>query len=262
MTLWDKIAAWYHQSVFSELFRHLSENVFGVQFGYYEHIAVGENAARTARTLILSLMFGAIFAAAATVYTKTVPCGFLRRLLGMGATSPDRAVTLLESGYFRSMGVRADLKRGGMLAKFLCRPDDSRTLAGTTPAAQTAEEIAKEAANGEKGKPSLIERLNAPDRPAAVSEQPTEQTDETDNEASKPDKAEKPAEPEPLRPVNFLTDRFYIPEVLRIRAELRCEKTGWGVRGFLAVTAVSVVAAALLCRALPYLLTLADRMLG
>lgn len=258
MTLWDKIAAWYHQSVFSELFRYLNENVFGVQFENYENIAVGASAARTVRTLILSLMFGAIFAAAAVVYTKTVPCGFLRRLLGMGATSPDRAVTLRESGYFRSTGVRADLKRGGMLAKFLCRPDDSRTLAGTTPTA----EIANEAANGEAGKPSLVERLNAPDRPAAVSEQPTEQTDEID-ETKKADAAdETPSEPAPLRPVNFLTDRFYIPEVLRVRAELRCEKSGSGLRSFFAVTVVSVVAAALLCRTLPYLLTLADRMLG
>lgn len=265
MTLWDKIAAWYHQSVFYELFRHLSENVFGVHFeGNYENIAVGASTEQTVRALILALMFGAIFSAAAVVYTKTVPCGFLRRLLGMGATSPDRAVTLLESGYFRSVGVRSDLKRGGMIAKFLCRPDDDgRTVAGTTPAAETAEEIAKEAANGEEGKPSLIERLNAPDRrPAAVSEQPAKQTDETSETKKADETDETPSEPEPLRPVNFLSDRFYIPEVLRIRAELRCEKTGWGVRGFLAVTAVSIVAAALLCRILPFFLTLADRMLG
>ena len=266
MTLWDKIAAWYHQSVFYELFRHLSENVFGVHFEEsYENIAVSASAEQTVRALILALMFGAIFSAAAVVYTKTVPCGFLRRLLSMGATSPDRAVTLLESGYFRSVGVRSDLKRGGMLAKFLCRPDDDgRTVAGTTPAAETAEEIAKEAANGEEGKPSLLERLNAPDRrPAAVSEQqPTKQTDET-SEAKKANEAdETPSEPEPLRPVNFLSDRFYIPEVLRVRAELRCEKTGWGFRGFLAVTVLAVAAAALFCRAIPFFLTLADRMMG
>lgn len=304
LTLWDRIAAWYRGSVFHELFLHLSEDVFGVNLGEYENIAFGANAGTTVRNLIFAFAVGVVIAAGAAVYTKRVPGGFVRRLLRMGATSPEQATTLLESGYFRSVGVRWDLARGGSLAKLVCRVgDDGKTLAGTLPEAEAAETA--EATEGEQ--PSLVARLTAesPRRPAAKPTAPTP-TDAAENAdvaaqvsenaplGSETDRAEAAeqtptngstdptgapedpageaadgsnpapeAEPAPERPpVNFLTDRFYIPEALRIRAELRYEKAGSGGRTFALTVVLTALAAFLLCRFLPSLLGLADKVLS
>lgn len=261
VTLWDKIAAWYHQSVFYELFRHLNEVVFGVAFGSYDHIALGANAERTARNLILAAMAAILVASAVAFYTKAVPGGFIRRLLRLGAHSPEKAVSLYEAGYFRSFGVRRDLKCGGALAKLVCRPDDDgRTLAGTLPEAEP-----ETPSDGET--PSLVARLTADQRPApqsaetAVEKANAAEPAEATENAESAEKTTEPS-PKPLRPVNFCTDRFYIPEALRIRAELRFEKEGSGLRGFLIAAVVTVVAGALLCRFLPVLFRLADGILS
>lgn len=270
VTLWDRIVAWYHRSVFYELFRHLTDDIFGVRFGSYEKIALGEDAERAARNLILAVMAAILVASAIAVYTKAVPGGFIRRLLRMGVHSPDKAVSLYESGYFRSFGVRRDLKRGGALAKLVCRPDDDgRTLAGTLPEAEAADP-------DPNGKPSLVDRLNADARPAPQSAETTAEKAESAGSAAETSESAENAngaesesegagevrEPEPLRPVNFYTDRFYIPEALRIRAELRFEKGGSGIRSFLLAAIVTVVAGALLCRLLPLLFRLADGILS
>ena len=274
VTLWDKIAAWYRRSVFYELFRHLNEVVFGVEFGSYDHIALGANAERTARNLILAAMAAILVASAVAFYTKAVPGGFIRRLLRMGAHSPENAASLYETGYFRSFGVRREVKRGGALAKLVCRPDDDgRTLAGTLPEAE-----AETPSDGET--PSLVDRLTADRRPApqsaetAIEKADAAETVESAENASDADGAAEATEnvesaeettepsPEPLRPVNFYTDRFYVPEALRIRAELRYEKEGSGLRSFLIAAVVTVVAGALLCRFLPVLFKLADGILS
>ena len=250
MNLWDKIADWYQKSVFHELFKHFAEDVFGVNFGSYERIPVGENAEAVARAMILALLAGVLVAAGAAVYTKAVPGGFIRKLLKMGATDPDHAVTLAETGYFRSFGVRADLKRGGTLAKLVSRPGDGElTVAGTRQEPEPDEE-----------RPTLEERLAAPDRKRTETEAEakTEKGPETGGEGDKKEEEEEARTPEP---VNFLTDRFYVPESLRIRAELRFEKAGSGARGFLLTVVLAVGAAILLCRLLPTLFSLADRIL-
>ena len=61
--------------------------------------------------------------------------------------------------------------------------------------------------------------------------------------------------------IDFLTARFYIPEDLRYRAEIRFEKkgSGWGIVALVAV--LTVVVAILLCRFLPSLFTLADNII-
>lgn len=290
--LWDRIAAWYQNSVFHDLFRHFADDVFGVELGNYEHLPVAAGSGNVIRGLILALLAGVLLAAGAAVYTKKVPGGFIRRLLAMGATDPDHAVTLAETGYFRSFGVRTDLKHGGALAKLVCRPgDDGLTLAGTRPEATEPDEA-------ETG-PSLTERLNedaktgpktdtvslsSTESTAAQTDPGTAGTDgnadgdnddshdshdnhdshDSDNEGNEgnEEKKKKGAEPPVLAPVDFLRDRFYVPEDLRIRAELRYEKAGSGVRGFLLTAVVAIAAAILLCRFLPNLLSLADNIVG
>ena len=269
--LWDRIAAWYQNSVFHDLFRHFADDVFGVELGNYEHLPVAAGSGNVIRGLILALLAGVLLAAGAAVYTKKVPGGFIRRLLAMGATDPDHAVTLAETGYFRSFGIRTDLKHGGALAKLVSRPgDDGLTLAGTRPEATEPD--------GAETGPSLTERLNADAKAGpktdTVSLSGAETSAESDpgpdgtagnaDDDGKENKKNKKkgAEPPVLAPVDFLRDRFYVPEDLRIRAELRYEKAGSGIRGFLLTAVVAVAAAILLCRFLPNLLSLADNIVG
>ena len=68
--------------------------------------------------------------------------------------------------------------------------------------------------------------------------------------------------PGPVAPVDFFRDRFYLPEDLRIRAELRFDRKGSGVRSFLLVAALTVAATILICHLLPPLLSLADSLLS
>lgn len=57
---------------------------------------------------------------------------------------------------------------------------------------------------------------------------------------------------------NFSTDRFYIPEDLKYRAELRFENKGFGKLPMLLTVVVSILGAYLLFKVLPVLLTFAD----
>lgn len=61
---------------------------------------------------------------------------------------------------------------------------------------------------------------------------------------------------------DFLHDRFYLPEDLRIRAELRYDRAGSSYRAALVTTLVLLVVTALLCWLLPDLLQLADNVMG
>lgn len=258
MTPWDRIAAWYRNSVFYELFRYLNETVFGVRLGDYDNLSFGSGAESTLRNLILALMAGALVAAAASVYAKAVPGGFVRRLLRMGATDPDHAVTLYASGYFRSFGVRRDLRRGGSLAKLVCRVGDGGlTVAGTDPAAAPQPPEAETASDS---RPSLVDRLTSDLRsPASESAVRVSKINAPDAPtASAGDSSPDAVSPSDPRPLKFASDRFYIPEALRVRAELRYDKDGSGVRTFLLAAALTVAAAILICRFLPALFSLAD----
>ncbi len=263
MTLWDRLAAWYQNSWIHEMFRFFGQDVFGVRLGAYEKLPLTESSESFLRGLILALMAAFLVAAAATVYTKTVPGGFIRRLLSLGATDPAHAVTLSETGYFRSFGVRRDLRLGGTLAKLVCRPQDGGlTLAGTRPdpnALPVTRRKSRKKNDPDDERTSLVERLTAPDRkptpPASLSASQTPQTSQA------PQTPEPPA-PGPVAPVDFFRDRFYLPEDLRIRAELRFDRKGSGVRSFLLVAVLTVAATILICHLLPPLLSLADSLLS
>ena len=248
--LWDRIVTWYRSSLLRELFVHFSEDVYGVQFDGYENIRLTQNAEANARSLILALMAAILVAGAAIVWTRTVPGGLVRRLLRAGATDPDHALTLDEAGYFRSFGIRRDLAIGGALTKVVKRAGDPYVPSET-----------KEEREG------IVARLNRSSRRSGTPVTVAEQTPVPEAAAESPDPGangktakprKKPAAPTPLAPVNFLTDRFYIPEDLIYRAEIRYEKKGSGVRAYLLLVAVTLAVGALLCRFLPALFSFAD----
>ncbi len=265
LTVWDRIVNWYHHSVLYELVQHLSQDVFSIQFGDYEKIQLSSGVAVVVRNIIVAFAIGFILAACIAVYQKRIPGGFVRGLIRMGATKPENAVTLLESGYFRSVGIRWDLKHGGTIAKLVCRPDDSeRTVAGTRVIADREETSDSE--SGER-QPSLVERLNATEkRPAqaslsAVPEKGDSVKGEKPAEGGE-DNSEKPEQEQPVREVNFETDRFYVPEDLKIRAELRYDRGGNSGALYLVSVAITIVVTFLICRFLTSILWLADKIIA
>ena len=261
-TAWERFSEWYRGSWVDRAFTFLLERVFVVPFAEYEKIPLSPGAGVVARNLILSFLVAFWIAAVTMAYVKSVPGGFIRRLLSMGAVDEEHAVTLAEAGYRRSAAVRRDLTRGGVLAKLLCRVGDGkRTVAGAA--------ISAEKDNAAQAEPKELE----PALPAAVplSENGSAETTSTsekdvpvqsENPVEKDDAAQaEPKESAPALP-DFEKDRFYIPEELRIRAELRFARRGSGLLSVVLSVVISTVAAFLLCNLLPVLFGLANRMLG
>lgn len=283
-TAWERFLDWFRGSWVDRAFTFLGERVFVVAFGEYEKIPLSPNAGTVARNWILSFLVAFWIAAVTMAVVKAVPGGFIRRLLARGAVDADHAVTLAEVGYGRSAAIKRDLSQGGALAKLLCRVGDAeKTVAGT--AVPSSGEV--DAQTGAV-RPSLWERLkgskkSTPPAPEAP-EQPAVETPESSATAA-PESAQAgndlsaeaaaPVAPNsaapnsapveekpPLPPLNLASDRFYIPEELRVRAELRFAKRGSGALSVVLSVVISTLAAFLLCNLLPLLFHLGNKILG
>lgn len=257
-TAWERFLEWYRGSWADRAFTFLGERVFVVAFGEYEKIPLPANAGEIARGWILAFLVAFWIAAFTMAFVKAVPGGFVRRLLALGAVDEEHAVTLAEAGYARSAAIRSDLSRGGALAKLLCRPGNAeKTVAGTlVPDLETEVDPQTGAA-----RPSLLERLAEPEKPAPSAAEQPETAPETNGAPAATDQptAEKPTDPAPL---NLAADRFYIPKALRARAELRFANRGSGFLFAALSIPVSALIAFLLCGLLPILFGFANRILS
>lgn len=225
LSFWERIAAWYQNSVLKELLTYFGDRYFSVEFGVYENFSVSATAGTTARNIILAIAAGLIIASIMTAYTRTGLGGFVRKLLKEECVSPESAKTLIELGYFRSTMIRRELTRGSSLRMVVrCREEEESIAAD----AKDTEVSASQNGNG---------------------------TTQNTKRASKTTSENR------YRP-NFLTAHFYIPEDLRYRAEVRFDQkgSGWGLVVLIAV--LTVVAAAVLCWFLPDVLVLADNLIS
>lgn len=222
---WERVAAWYRESLLRELLVYLKETYFSVELHAYENLHFSANASTAAQSIIFAIAIGLILAAAWGTYTRTVLGSFVRSLLKADATSEQNAKTLRELGFFRSVAIRRELYRGVDLKKLVKRASLNGGEGENAPA---AENVALEGGEGENTSAAT---------------------------AKKDDEALFEKKP------NFLTDRFYIPEELRYRAELRYEKKGSGWGAFAVTVVVSLLLAALIGRFLPDLLQLADNLI-
>lgn len=68
--------------------------------------------------------------------------------------------------------------------------------------------------------------------------------------------------PAPKNKPDFPTARFYIPEDLRIRAEIRFEKKGSDKRTLIATVIAAVIVFSLLCQLVPEILQMADNLIS
>lgn len=123
-SFWEQIATWYQNSTLGELIAYFKETYFTIHFGAYDNFSVTEQTANIVNTIIPALIWGIIIASVATVFCRRVVGEFVRTLCKKEALSPDRAVTLMETGLFRSTIIRRELCRSAFLRKVVfCREE-------------------------------------------------------------------------------------------------------------------------------------------
>jgi hypothetical protein len=225
---WEQLVGWYQNSFVNDFLSYISERYYQVEFGAYEHLSFGAGANETAEMLILALAFGLIIASIAVAYTKKKLGGFVGKLLANECFSPESAMNLYELGYFRSSAIRKELSRGVTLRK-----------------------IVSEVLTEEK-EDTISETCDRYDSADSTSEENvSEFTEEKTSDVAKRD-----------RKIDFIKARFYIPEELKYRAEIRFERKGSGWIPVLITAVGSLIGAALVCRFLPSFIGVLDNLIA
>lgn len=234
---WEKIAEWYQGSLLHELLSYLYEEYFTVNFGVYENFTIGTTTAETIRTLIPALAIALVIASMMTAHMRVNIGRFVRRLLKNECLSPEKAKTLAELNFFRNAALRRELSRGtGLRMVVRCVHED-----GT-----------------DTGVGSYLDQTLSPDSTAEMSENASTVCENEDLKGEKRAKKGSRAQ----RKINFLTARFYIPEDLKYRADVRFDNRGSGWAPAIASIALVIFLTALLCWLLPHVLWLADAIIS
>lgn len=127
--LWEKIAAWYQNSLINEVLTFLKERYFTVTFPGYENLSLGANAAANAEMLVLAFAIGMILAAGISAFSRTRLSKFVRIFLREEIYTPEAAKTLMELGVFRDTSLRRELSRGVNLHRVIrCREEEEHQL--------------------------------------------------------------------------------------------------------------------------------------
>ena len=128
-SFWELIATWYQNSTLGELVAYFKETYFTIHFGAYDNFSVTERTTETVNTVIPALVWGIIIAAIATFYSRRVVGSFVRTLCEKEAFSPQKGVTLFDTGLFRSTVVRRELSKSAFLRKVVfCREEQAFLL--------------------------------------------------------------------------------------------------------------------------------------
>ena len=128
-SFWELIATWYQNSTLGELVAYFKETYFTIHFGAYDNFSVTERTTETVNTVIPALVWGIIIAAIATFYSRRVVGSFVRTLCEIEAFSPQKGVTLFDTGLFRSTVVRRELSKSAFLRKVVfCREEQAFLL--------------------------------------------------------------------------------------------------------------------------------------
>ncbi len=230
--VWESIVNWYQDSLIHELLTYFSERYFSVNFHIYEHIPLGPSANASAQMIIVAVMLGLIFASIVMAIAKVRYGRFVKKLLLQDCLSPEKSKTLSDLEEFRNSSVRRALYRGNAITKCVyC----IRTPEAMMENSAASEAEAASAADGE-------ETLSA----ASL-------------EMSEVRAADQLAGGERL---DFTVARFYIPENLKYRAEIRFEQKGSGWIPVVLTVLFSIVGAALVCWLLPDFVQLLDNLIA
>lgn len=243
-SFWERLCAWYEESFLKAFLDALNEQYFQVELGAYENFSVSANLGATLRNIVLALAIGIIIAAFMTASTRTGIGGFVRTLLAHECFSPEKAKTLSELGYFRNAGVRRDLSRGGILRMVVKRADLTEDEKPTPAVENTEAESVFTDAVADSSKADAVEKAGK--RSAFFAKKSANNATRIANNTEK---------------IDFLTARFYIPEDLKYRAEIRFEQKGSGWLGAILVSVFAVIAAAVICSFLPDLVQFSDNLI-
>ena len=102
-----------------ELLAYLKTKYYSVHLGNYEHIATGPDTERTLEWALFALFLGIIVASAASIRYKRLVNRFLTALQNASADAPERAKTLGELGFGKSLALRRLLFRPTPLARLM-----------------------------------------------------------------------------------------------------------------------------------------------
>ncbi len=272
--------------LFELLYQYFEEHYFSASLGEnYEHF----DFAKTSTTLLMiigGLCLGMLIASVLAVIQKKHVGKLARALLAAEAHDEKSAKSLAELGLDKSIFVKLELSRASALRKLLgiVEGDKSFTyldeLAEAFPAyaAKAAEEKKKNEAKVNKKKEA--EQADTAD---TVGESVGEASSEAISEASESVDPSAPADGEAakdtvtdgsrsrggardfflekrfrVKKLDYATARFFIPEVMRYRAEFRFKEKGnswWGVL----IGALVLIAVFLLClRFIPMFVRMLD----
>ena len=238
--VWESIVNWYRDSAINNLLTYFSERYFSVSFHIYEHIPLGPSSNGSAQMIIIAVMLGLILASVVMAITKARYGRFVKKLLRQDCLSPEKSKTLTELEEFRNSSVRRAFYRGNALSKCVfCLRN------GEGPAQESAPDEAPEEKND-----GMLETAEKKGGEEAAATPP---------EMSAVRVADRISGGERL---DYTVARFYIPEDLKYRAELRFESRGSGWITVLLTAVLSIIGAALVCWLLPDFVQLLDNVIS
>ena len=209
---------------------YMQEHYFSSNLdGEYENFVF----TKTAPTLLMivgGLSIGILIACFIAVFERRYIGRFLRTLLARGATDAEHALTLSEMGLAGKGLLKREISRAGVTRKLIAVVDADGTVRDYESELRAAfpeyaarlddergilAEKGKSDADTETGDAIIAEAdmIGGADTAPAATEQ-------TARRAAAPSRHFK------LRPVDFSTARFFIPEDLKFRAELRSRAKG------------------------------------
>ena len=225
LSFWERLLAWYEQSTVYELIGYVKDRYFTLEFGVYENFSVATGLGESVRNIIIAFALALIIVSVVNAYTRQSLGGFVRRLLSQDCLSPDRAKTLSELGYFRSTAIRRALAKGSALRLVVRRADGDVDGISEVPA--------------------------EPQEPETAEGECVQENEVVSGAANRPTDSK----------IDFLTARFYVPEELKYRAEIRFRVKGSSWWMVALVSGLGIVIAALLCQLLPDVVAFADNIM-
>ncbi|MBE6556016.1 MAG: hypothetical protein E7663_07330 [Ruminococcaceae bacterium] len=206
-------------------------SLFSIEAKDYEHFRFTESAAKTTVTVVFGFCIGIILASLLVCYQRNLPGAFVRALLRQGALSKESAKSAEELGFLKSVLIKAELRFGSMLKK-------------------------------------VVVIVHA-DGSSVLDSEPSEPADKNGGEHrdKAADKREEDEQTLPSIPMQKMTAaeytacRFYIPEALKYRAEVRYEREGNGPLQVVITSVLAIALGVLILRLLPFFLSVIDGLL-
>lgn len=247
------------------LLQYLEEHYFSSSLNaHYDNLPYTKTTT-TLLMLVGGLSIGLLIASFLAVFQKKVMGKFIRRLLGANAHSPESAKSLADLGLAKSRAVKHELSYLSVSRKLIATVYPSGAV-------KTYKDELAELFQGEDGKEAVKET-------EATEESADEGAKETeDGNVGAPNAAQK-AEEEPrkkprsfreammgkrmkLPPLSFESCRFFIPEELAIRADLRFREKG-STWGFFALSTVLIIVFFFIAlAAIPFFVQMLDATIG